>query len=117
MHLDVRLAVLIEGLEGEELDVLLNVGVRPLATDESFDIKNRVFWIPRQLILGGVADEAFLVRKGDVRGGDSVALVVGDDFDTAVFHDSDAKTKKNKTIRIINDTFKVNLTVFHDSDT
>jgi hypothetical protein len=98
LHLDVRLAVLVEGLEGEELDVLLNVGVGPLATHESFDIENRVFRIRRQLILGGVADEAFLVGEGDVRGGDSVALVVGDDFDAAVFHHSDAKTKINKTI-------------------
>ena len=42
------------------------------------------------MILGGVTDEALFVSEGDVGGSDSVTLVVGDDFDAAVFVDTDA---------------------------
>lgn len=36
------------------------------------------------LTFGGITDEPFRIREGNIAGGGSVALVVGDDFDFAV---------------------------------
>ena len=47
------------------------------------------------LVLGGVADETLVLREGDIRGGSSVTLVVGDDFDTVVLPDTDTSAKKD----------------------
>ena len=43
------------------------------------------------LVLGGIADEPFGVGESHIRRRRSVALVVGDDFDTVVLPNSDAR--------------------------
>ena len=95
VNLDVGLGVLVDDLEGEVLDVMLNRGVSPFATNQSLSVENCVLGIGSQLILGGVADQTFSFGgESDVRGGDTVALVVGDDFDAAVLKHSDAVRKQ-----------------------
>ena len=79
-------SILVEGLEGEILDVLLDCRVRPLASDQPLSIENCVFRIRRQLILGGVTDKPFVVGERHVGRRNPVALVVGDDLHTSVLH-------------------------------
>ena len=45
--------------------------------------------VHRDLILRGIADEALVVGEGDIRGGGTVTLVVGDDLNTIVLPDTD----------------------------
>jgi hypothetical protein len=47
--------------------------------------------VPGDLDLGSIANEAFGVSESDVRRGGPVAVIVGDDLDTAMVPDSDAR--------------------------
>jgi hypothetical protein len=42
------------------------------------------------LILGGIANQALILREGDIRWGGAVTLVVRDNFDTIVLPDTNA---------------------------
>ncbi|CAH2006658.1 unnamed protein product [Acanthoscelides obtectus] len=76
-HLDVRFAVLLDDLEGEQFDVMLDVSVVEFATNQTLRVEDGVFRIGGQLILGCVTDQTFTVRRErHVRGGDPVTLVV-----------------------------------------
>ncbi|CAH1980669.1 unnamed protein product [Acanthoscelides obtectus] len=76
-HLDVRFAVLLDDLEGEQFDVMLDVSVVEFATNQTLRVEDGVFRIGCQLILGCVTDQTFTVRRERyVRGGDPVTLVV-----------------------------------------
>lgn len=45
------------------------------------------------LVLGRLADESFIICKGDVTWGDSISLVVGDDLNSAVLVDANLGTE------------------------
>ena len=54
---------------GIGLDILVGV----FTTDETFGVEDRVLGISRQLILGGVTDQTFIIRrKRNVRRRDSL---------------------------------------------
>jgi len=74
------------------LHVALHLLVVKATTDEALGIKDGVGRVGRGLVLGGVADEALAGagREADVGRSDTVALVVGDDLDTAVALDTAA---------------------------
>ena len=92
LHLDVRLAVPIDDLEGEVLNVLLDRVVTPVAANETLGIEHRVLRVRCELILSGVADQTLaLCGECDIGWGDSVALVVGDNFNSAVFENSNTE--------------------------
>jgi NAD-specific glutamate dehydrogenase len=94
-ELDVRLRVLVDHLEGEVLEVMLDRGVAPLAADQALGVEDSVLRVGGQLILGGVTDQTLsLGGEGDVGRGDTVTLVVGDNFNSAVLENSDAAKKK-----------------------
>jgi hypothetical protein len=94
-ELDVRLRVLVDHLEGEVLEVMLDRGVAPLAADQTLGVKDCVLRVGGQLILGGVADQTLsLGGEGDVGRRDTVTLVVGDNFNSAVLENSDAAKKE-----------------------
>lgn len=87
---DDRLAALVLDLEGEMLDIRLDLGVLVPATNEALSIEDGVGGVHGDLVLGRIADETFRVREGDIRGCRAVALVVGDDFDTVILPYSNA---------------------------
>jgi hypothetical protein len=47
-------------------------------------------WVHCDLILGGIANQALILREGDIRWGGAVTLVVRDDFNAIVLPDTNA---------------------------
>jgi NAD-specific glutamate dehydrogenase len=76
-------------LEWEVLDITLNLFLGHLATDETLDIVDGVVWVSRGLVLGGVSDQSLLIGKGDIRGGDTISLVVDENLDLTLLHNTD----------------------------
>lgn len=50
------------------------------------DVEDGALRVGGVLVLGGVTDETFLISEGDVRGSDTVSLVVGENLNLAVLH-------------------------------
>jgi len=92
LNADQRLAILTSlDLEGPELDVLLDDGVIELSSDKSLGIEDSVDGVSGNLVLSGITDKTFVFSETDVRGGGSVTLIVGDDFNSIVDPDTDAR--------------------------
>ena len=108
MDLDIGLACLVCDLEGEVLDIGLHFDIGEFAANEALGIEHtarmismsierhddtdgssRVLRVHGDLILRGVTDETFGIREGDIRGGGSVTLVVGDDLNAIILPDTD----------------------------
>lgn len=76
-------------LEWPQLDVPLHDGVTPLTANQPLGIEDGVLGVRSQLVLGRIADQSLAVfREGHVGRRDAVALVVGDDFHSAVLEDA-----------------------------
>ena len=73
------------------LHVRLDGGVVEAPSDHPLGIEDCVVGVHGHLVLGGISDETFGVGEGDVAGGGTVALVVGDYFDLAVLEDTHAR--------------------------
>ena len=56
-------------------------------------IEDGVGGVHGRLVLSGVTDEALSLREGNVGGSRPVSLVVGDDLDTVVLPDTDARVR------------------------
>lgn len=92
LHHDVGLAVLVLETEGEVLGVVLHRRIVPAAANKTLDVEDGVLGVQRKLVLGGVTNQTLaLIREGHVRGSDTVALVVGNDLDTAILVHTDAE--------------------------
>ena len=87
-----RLGVLLNKLEGEELDVSLDGLVGELTSDETLGVEDGVLGVGGQLVLGGVTDQSLAVgSEGDIAGSDTVALVVRDDLNTSILEYANAE--------------------------
>lgn len=53
------------------------------------DIENSVGRVRGGLVLGGVTNKALLIGEGDIRGGNSVSLIVDENLDLALLHHTD----------------------------
>jgi len=73
------------------LHVRLDILVIETATDETLGIEDGVDGVHGDLVLGGITDETLRVGEGDVGGGGAVTLVVGDNLDTVVLPDGNAR--------------------------
>ncbi len=70
------------------LHISLNLRIGKFATDQSLCVEDSVVGVHGDLVLGSVTDQPLVVRKGDIRRGRSVTLVIGNDFDTVVLPDT-----------------------------
>ena len=85
------LAALVDTLEGEVLQVSLNLSIVELPADKTLGIEDGVVWVHGDLVLGGISDETLRVCEGNERGCCAVTLVVGNDLDTVILPDTDAR--------------------------
>ncbi|RNA17421.1 NAD-specific glutamate dehydrogenase [Brachionus plicatilis] len=92
LHLDVGLVVFVDHFERPVLHVALDGRVLELAADQTLGVEYRVLRVGRELVFGGIADQALaLARKRHVGRSDPVALVVGDYFHATVLHYANAR--------------------------
>jgi hypothetical protein len=91
VDLDVRRTVLVDDREGPVSHVLLDVLVVEAATDETLGVEDGLAGVHGGLVLGRVTDETLRLSEGNVGRGGPVTLVVGDDLDTVVLPDTDAR--------------------------
>ena len=95
LNLDMGLGVLVNQLEGEELDVRLHSLIGELTADETLGVKDCVLRVGGQLVLGGVTHQPLTIgSEGDIAGSDTVALVVGNDLNTSVLENSNTETNR-----------------------
>jgi hypothetical protein len=76
--------------EWPELDVLLDLVVSKLSSNESLGIEDSVSWVSGGLVLSGIADESLIFGEGNVGWGGVQTLIVCDNFDLVVHPDTDA---------------------------
>lgn len=96
LNADARLAVLLDDLEGEVLDILLNVALAVLPADETLDVEDGAARVGGELVLCGVTDEALLIVPCDPRRCNTVTLVVDENLDLAALHDTNARVGGSK---------------------
>jgi NAD-specific glutamate dehydrogenase len=104
INLDTWIAVLVDDLEGEVLDVVLDVLVGELATNDAFlersalssehwqntyNVKDSAFRVAGKLVLCGISNETLFISKSDPTWCDTVTLIVDENFDLAILHDAD----------------------------
>ena len=87
------------------LHIALDAGIAELPPNEPLGIEDGIMGVHRGLGLGGIADQAFGFREGDVGGGGAVALIVGDDLDAVVLPHADARVSGSE---VDTDAFSVN---------
>ena len=59
--------------------VCLNNRIAEFSSNKSLSIKDGIFWIHCNLVLGSISDETFIFSEGNIRWSGSVALIIGDD--------------------------------------
>jgi hypothetical protein len=65
------------------------------SSDESLCIKDSVFWIFGNLVLGSVSDQSLIVGEPNIRWGGSVTLVIGNNFNSVVHVYSDTRVSSS----------------------
>ena len=92
LDLDDRLRVTtINDLEGEVLDILLDVALVVLPSNKTLDVEDGAAGVAGELVLCGVTDKALLVVPGDPRRSDTVTLIVDENLDLAALHNTNAR--------------------------
>jgi len=87
-------------LEGEELDIMLDSGVRPVTTNETLGIKDCVLRVGGKLVLSSITNQSLIVSsESNIRWSNTVALVIRNDFySTVLEHTHTAKKESHNTI-------------------
>jgi len=97
LDLDDRLRVAtIDNLEGEVLHVGYDLRIGVFATDEALGVEDGVDRVHGDLVLRSISNETLGVREGHIGRSGTVALVVGNDFNTIVLPHADAPAKQEK---------------------
>ena len=99
LDLDVGLASLVDNLEGEVLDIGLNLSIAELATDETLSVEDGVVGVHGDLVLGSVTNQSLTLAEGDIGGGGTVTLVVGNNFNTVILPDTDTTAGRKMSVK------------------
>merc|ERR1719167_85848 len=70
------------------LHVSLNRGIFKLSTDKTLGIKDGVGWVDCNLVLCRVTNQPLSVGESDIRGGCSVSLIIGNDFNLSMLENA-----------------------------
>ena len=97
LNIDMGLLALLDDLEWEEFLVTLDGLVAVHATDQTFGIEDSIGRVGSKLVLGGVTNQSFtLIGEGNIGRGDTVTLIVGNNFYTSIFKYTNAIRGKSK---------------------
>ena len=98
-NLHMRFSLFVDNLEREVFQIVLNCLVRPFPSYQSLGIKDCVLGVCGELIFSCISNETFsFCCECDIGWGDTVTLVVCNNFNTAVFEDSDAIRKETQDL-------------------
>ncbi len=81
---DAWFQISVEEGEGKVFDVALDLGITESTTYESFDIEDGIVRIRNSLDLGGIAQDCFCAREGNIRRCVVITVVVWNNLDMIV---------------------------------
>jgi hypothetical protein len=84
-NLDERVFVLVNNGERPVLHIFLDLRIIETTTDKTLSIENGVLGVHGSLVLGGITNKTLVVRESDIRRSGTVTLLVGNDFNTLGF--------------------------------
>jgi hypothetical protein len=73
------------------LHISLDLSIIETTTDQTLGIKDSVVRVHGDLVLGGITNKTLRVSETNIRGGGTVTLIVGNDFDTIVLPDTNTR--------------------------
>ena len=88
-------------LKGKVLEIMLYSFVVPCTANQSLGIKYGVLRITSQLVLGGITNETLpFSGKSHVLWCDTVTLVIGDNFHSAILEDTNTENTNQVQIEL-----------------
>lgn len=75
--------------ERPKFHIFLDETISEFSSDKSFSIEDGVERVSCDLIFSGISDKSFSFGETNIRGGGSVTLIIGNDFNFVVLIDSD----------------------------
>ncbi len=85
---DNGLALLLDNLEREVLHVGLDLGIVEFPSDQTLSVEDCVCRVHGNLVLCSISNQSLCVGEGHEGGSGTIALIVGDDFDTIISEDA-----------------------------
>mmetsp|Transcript_18139 Transcript_18139/g.45706 ORF Transcript_18139/g.45706 Transcript_18139/m.45706 type:complete len:199 (+) Transcript_18139:1999-2595(+) len=90
IDLHVGLALAVHNVVGHQLGIALHLLVSELAANQTLHVVDGALGVHGSLVLCGITNQTLAVSEGHIRGGNAVALIVGDDLHTPVLVDTHA---------------------------
>jgi hypothetical protein len=104
LHAQIRLSIAVNNREWERLDVFLHLNIVEPPANQALDVVQRVLRVLVNLIFRRLPDQALGVCERDPRRSCSLAEIISDDFDVALFEHGDTTvggTQVNADNRIV----------------
>merc|ERR1719506_1670076 len=96
LHRDHGLATLVDEIEREKLLVALYGLLVEFAADKALHVEQGLGRVDRRLRLGRLANQTLFLGERDVRRGDAVTLVIGNNLNATVLVDSNTRVGRTK---------------------
>ena len=81
------------------LNIGLDLSIAELATDETLSVEDGVVGVHGDLVLGSVTNQSLTLAEGDIGGGGTVTLVVGNNFNTVILPDTDTAAEGKMSVK------------------
>ena len=81
------------------LNIGLDLSIAELATDETLSVEDGVVGVHGDLVLGSVTNQSLTLAEGDIGGGGTVTLVVGNNFNTVILPDTDTTVEEKMSVK------------------